>query len=195
MRTLKARLIIAATALALATLPGAAFPANAGSQPDKATHRAALDIAIYAATMTPPHRCHVPLTGPIDALSYWVGVIINRTDIPVFAVDTGFTGSLTIPRGFIDALRADGTLTKLDRNGPLVTSTLADGSEITEETIIVREIILPGCRAFHNVHAIITPDGSTPLLGQGILSSFSSAGIDHKERSLILVPEGLPADE
>jgi predicted aspartyl protease len=127
-----------------------------------------------------------------DELSYWVGVIINRTSVRLFAIDTGFTGSLVIPRGFLDSLRADGSITRLDLSGPPVTSTLADGSEIIQETIIVREIILPGCRAFRDVRVIISPTGSVPLLGQGILSKFSSAGIDQREHSLVLVPGGLP---
>jgi predicted aspartyl protease len=173
--------------LTVVALLSAAAPANAESHTDKA----GLDFAIFTATKTPPHRCFVPIVKPIDELSYWVPVIINRADSPLFAIDTGFTGNLLIPRGFLDLLRKKGDLTKLDRSGPSVTSTLADGSEITQETIIVREIILPGCRAFSNVRAIISPAGSIPLLGQDILSRFSSAGIDHKEGGLILVPEGL----
>jgi hypothetical protein len=164
--------------------------ANAGSPAD----RAGLDMAIALATRTPPHRCFVPVIKPTDELSYWVPVIINRAGGPLFAIDTGFTGSLVIPRGFLDLFHSRGYLTKLDRNGPPVRSTLADGSEIVQETIIIREIILPGCRSFLNVRALISPAGSTPLLGQGILSRFSSAGIDHKENGLVLVPEGLSQD-
>jgi predicted aspartyl protease len=158
----------------------AAAPASS----EDPTNKAARDLAIFLATKTPPHRCFVPIVKTTDGFSYWVPIIINRADIPVFLIDTGFSGSLVIPRGFLGDLRANGTL-------PPVTSTLADGSEITQDTIIVREIILPGCRAFANVRAIISPSGSDPLLGPGILSRFSSAGIDHKELGLVLVPEGL----
>jgi hypothetical protein len=101
-------------------------------------------MAIAIATRTPRHRCFVPLIKPAGELSYWVPVIINRAGAPLFAIDTGFTGSLQIPHTFLDYLRTKGYLTKLDRRGPPVTSILADGSEITQETIIIREIILPG---------------------------------------------------
>jgi hypothetical protein len=171
-----------AAVVALALL--AVAPADA----EDPTNKAARDFAIFLATKTPPHRCFVPIVKTTDGFTYWVPIIINRAGIPVFLIDTGFSGSLQIPRGFLDSLRTSGDLTKLDRKGPPVTSTLADGSEITQDTIIVREIILPGCRAFANVRAIISPSGSDPLLGQGILSRFSSAGIDHKELGLVLVP-------
>jgi len=106
-------------------------------------------------------------------------------------VDTGFTGSLAIPRSIVDDLRSRGVLTNGDSSGPPVTSTLADGSKIIQESVIVREVILPGCHAFRNVPVIISPTGSVPLLGQGILSRFSSTAIDQKEHSLVLIPEGL----
>lgn len=99
------------TTVALLT---AAAPANAESRADKA----GLDLAIFLATKTPPHRCFVPIVKPIDELSYWVPVIINRAGTNLFAIDTGFTGSLAIPRGFLDSLRNEGDLTKLDRSGP-----------------------------------------------------------------------------
>jgi predicted aspartyl protease len=156
--------------------------------------RAAMDMAIAIATKTPPHRCFVPIIKPTDEQSFWVPIIINRAGSIVLNIDTGFTGSLLIPRGFLDKLRADRWLSKLDRDGPLVTSTLADGSEVTQQTIVVREIILPGCRAFTNVRAIISAAGSAPLLGQGILSRFRYAGVDQAEGGLILVPHGLPRD-
>lgn len=150
----------------------------------------ALALAIFFAMM-PPHHCFVPMVKVIGEFSYVVPIIINRNYGPAFVVDTGFTGSLAIPRSFVDDLRARGILTKGDSSGPPITTTLADGSQIIQETIIVREIILPGCRAFRNVRVTISPTGSDPLLGQGILSRFSSAAIDHKEHSLVLVPEGL----
>jgi predicted aspartyl protease len=150
----------------------------------------ALGVAILVAMM-PWHRCYVPLRKVNGELSYVVPVIINRDYGPVVIVDTGFTGSLAIPRSIVDDLRAKGVLTNGDNSGPPVTSTLADGSKIIQETIIVREVILPGCHAFRNVPVIISPTGSVPLLGQGILSRFGSAAIDHKENSLVLVPQGL----
>ena len=150
----------------------------------------ALGVAILGAMM-PPHRCRVPLRKVNDELSYVVPTIINRNYGPVAIVDTGFTGSLVIPRSIVDDLRARGVLTNGDSSGPPVTSTLADGSEIIQETIIVREVILPGCHAFRNVPITISPTGSVSLPGQGILSRFGSAAIDHKEHSLVLVPERL----
>jgi hypothetical protein len=150
----------------------------------------ALGVAILGAMM-PPHRCRVPLRKVNDELSYVVPTIINRNYGPVAIVDTGFTGSLVMPRSIVDDLRARGVLTNGDSSGPPVTSTLADGSEIIQETIIVREVILPGCHAFRNVPITISPTGSVSLLGQGILSRFGSAAIDHKEHSLVLVPERL----
>lgn len=194
------------------TLVGTAAPANEGQRfdwdryrrdwqelrerlPRESDHIASRDLAIFMATKAPPHRCFVPIVKATGENSYWVPTIINRKSSPVFLIDTGFTGSLVLPRGYLDGARADGTLTQLDRSAPPVTSTLADGSETTEETIIIREVVLPGCRAFRNVRAIISPTGAPPLLGQGILSRFSSAGIDRKETSLVLVPEGLPPDE
>ena len=174
-------------AVAVAVVLLTAAPVNAEGPTDKT----ALEMAIATATRTPPHRCFVPIIKANDEASYWVGVIINRTDTFLFLIDTGFTGSLLIPRGFLNLLRTDGALTKLDRNAPPIRSTLADGSEITQETVIVREIILPFCRAFSNVRAIVSRAGSSPLIGQGILSNFSSAGIDQREGGLILVPEGV----
>ena len=149
----------------------------------------ALGTAILTAMM-PPHRCFVPMVKTTDELSYVIPIIINRNYGPTFIVDTGFTGSLAIPRSFVDDLRTRGVLTKDDRAGLPVTTTLADGSEIIQETIIVREIILPGCRAFRHVRVIISPTGSVPLIGQGILSNFSSSAIDQRAHSLVLVPEG-----
>ena len=140
----------------------------------------------------PPHHCLIPMVKVIGELTYAVPIIINRQYGPAFVVDTGFTGSLAIPGSFVDDLRARGVLMKGDGVGLPVTVTLADGSEIVQETIIVREIILPGCRAFRDVRVIISPTGSVPLLGQGILSKFSTAGIDQREHSLVLVPGGLP---
>jgi predicted aspartyl protease len=148
-------------------------------------------VAILGAMM-PPHHCFVPMVKVIGELTYVVPIIINRQYGPAFVVDTGFTGSLAIPRSVVDDLRARGVLTKGDSSGPPVTTTLADGSEIIQETIFVREIILPGCRAYRNIRVTVSPTGSVPLLGQGILSTFSSAAIDHKEHSLVLVPEGSP---
>lgn len=144
-----------------------------------------LGVAIFAATL-PPHRCFVPMVKDREP-SYWVPTIINRAYGPVVLIDTGFTGSLQIPRSMLELLRAKGELTDLDRNGPPILVSLADGSEAIQETVIIREVILPGCRAFQNVRAIISPNGSDPLLGQGILSTFSSHGIDNKEHSLVLV--------
>jgi hypothetical protein len=118
-----------------------------------------LGLAIFGAMM-PPHRCSVPMVKTTGELSYVVPIIINSDYGPAFIVDTGFTGSLAIPRVFVDDLRARGVLTKDDSGGPPVTTTLADGSEIIEETIMVREIILPGCRAFRNVRVIVSPTGS-----------------------------------
>ena len=143
-------------------------------------------LAILNAMM-PPHRCYVPMVKSREP-SYWVPTIVNRASGPVVLIDTGFTGSLQIPRSMIELLRSKGELTDLDRSGPPVITTLADGSEAIQETVIIREVILPGCRAFRDVRVIISPDGSDPLLGQGILSTFSSHGIDNKEHSLVLVP-------
>jgi predicted aspartyl protease len=161
---------------------------------EEADVKAGLEMAIAIATKTPPHRCFVPIIKPTDEQSFWVPVIINRAGAIFFIVDTGFTGDLVISRSFLDMLRTVGYLSKLDRNGPIVKSTLADGSEITQQTVVIREIILPGCRAFTNVLAIISPAGSSPLLGQGVLSRFQYAGIDQTEGGLILVPHGLPRD-
>jgi len=185
--------------LALAALLVAA-PAHAQhlqqqpSVPSALAVRRALDMAIAIATKTPPHRCSVPIIKPTSQKSFWAGVIINRVGVILFAIDTGFTGDLVIPGGFLSMLRAGGYLTKRDADGPPITSILADGSEVTQRTVIIREIILPGCRALTNVHAIISPSGAEPLLGQGILSRFAFAGIDQEEGVLVLVPHGLPRD-
>jgi hypothetical protein len=156
--------------------------------------RAALDLAIYAATRMPPHQCWHRLGHTIGEPTYLYPLIINRALGGLFAIDTGFTGNLTIPRNQVKYLRDEGILTKGDSSGPLITSTLADGSEITQETIIIREIILPGCRAFRNVRATVSPANTVPLLGQGILSQFSSVAIDHSKEgdALILIPKELP---
>src|SRR5215469_4181112 len=185
--------------LALAALLVAA-PAHAQhlqqqpSVPSALAVKRALDMAIAIATKTPPHRCSVPIIKPTSQKSFWAGVIINRVGVILFAIDTGFTGDLVIPGGFLSMLRAGGYLTKRDADGPPITSILADGSEVTQRTVIIREIILPGCRALTNVRAIISPSGAEPLLGQGILSRFAFAGIDQEEGVLVLVPHGLPRD-
>jgi hypothetical protein len=184
------RLIIAA--LALAVLPRTAFAETclrnvcAPNVP-----QASVDRAIDGATRTPPHRCFLRARKSPNEASYWAPIIINRAIVTWFMIDTGFTGSLVIPRDYFDQQRALGSLTTLDPVGPPVTSILADGSETSEPTIIIREIILPACRAIRNVRATISPTGSEPLLGQGILSRFSAVSIDHKRGSLVLVPEGL----
>jgi hypothetical protein len=125
-------------------------------------------------------------------LSYVVPIVINRGTGIFAVIDTGFTGDLAVPRNHIDGLRAKGTLTTADHRTPSVIGKLADGSETIQGTIIIREVILPDCRAFRNIHAMVTPTGADALIGQGILSRFSATAVDHKEHSLVLLPKGLP---
>ena len=161
--------------------------------------RAMFEVAIEHATNKPPHRCRLPLLKAPGEEALLVPVIINRVGQLFFALDTGFSGSLVIPQGFLKSLRAGGYFSKLDIAGPPARNTLADGSKVTLQTIVIREVILGGCRAFTNVLAIIAPPGATPLLGRGLLSSFEHLGIEpgvgEQGGSLSLVPYGLPYDE
>jgi len=168
--------IVIALALAIAS------PTTA----DEAVQRF-VDILILGA-LQPPHHCEMEVIKPPNQLSYWTVVFINRRPNAFFAIDTGFSGSLSIPRAYSEGLVANGTIdTRLDRRGSDVTSRLADGSLVTEPTILLREIILPGCRVFSNVVAAIS-DGGIPLIGEGVLSRFRSASIDHVKMRLILDP-------
>jgi hypothetical protein len=145
----------------------------------------------------PPHRCFVLLGKRREGSSesYWVPLIINRhsgfPDIGWALVDTGFTGSLSLPSDVVEFLRANGWLTGLDRPGPPNVVVLADGAQRMEPTVIIRELILPGCRAFRNVRTTISRPGSDPAIGMGLLSAFATHGIDRKELLLTLVPPGL----
>ena len=166
---------------------------------EQVEHCSDLRIAAYfkgldlrAAILAHANRCVVPMLKVPGELSYAVPIVINRATGIFAIIDTGFTGDLAVPRNQVDGLRAKGSLTTGDRRAPSVIGKLADGSETIQETIIIREVILPDCRAFRNIHAMVTPTGADALIGQGILSKFSSTAIDHKKHSLVLVPKGLP---
>jgi hypothetical protein len=89
----------------------------------------------------PPHRCFVLLGRRREGSSesYWVSLIINRhSGFPHSGwalVDTGFTGSLSLPSDVVEFLRANEWLTALDRPGPPNVVVLADGSERIEPTL------------------------------------------------------------
>jgi hypothetical protein len=163
----------------------AVMPARSQDLPDI---RSAIARAGIVAHTQPPRRCVIDLhTSDKGGVSYWLPTLINGRLGGMFILDTGLTAALVIPRSFLSHFIADGTITALDQPGPKKRAVLADGSEVVEETVIIRDFALPFCRAFYNVVAIIS-NGGAPLIGQGILSLFRAATIDHENSVLVLDP-------
>ena len=158
----------------------AVMPAMSQDLPDI---RSAIARAGIVAHTQPPRRCVIDMHRSDDN-SYWLPTLINGRLGGMFVLDTGFSGALVIPRSFLNHF-ADGTITVLDRPGPRIGGVLADGREVVQDSIVIRDFTLPFCRAFRDVVAGIS-DGGTPLIGQAILSLFRATSIDHENSVLVL---------
>jgi hypothetical protein len=161
----------------------AAMPARSQELPDM---RSAIARAASAAHTMPPHRCVIDMHRS-DGNNYWMPTLINGRLGGMFMLDTGFSGALVIPRSFLNDFLADGTITTLDQPGPKKRGILADGREVIQDSIVIRDFALPFCRAFSDVVARIS-DGGSPLIGQAILSLFRATSIDHENSLLVLDP-------
>jgi hypothetical protein len=159
----------------------AVMPAMSEDLPDI---RSAIARAGIVAHTQPPRRCVIDMHRSDDN-SYWLPTLINGRVGGMFVLDTGFSGALVIPRSFLNHFIADGTITVLDRPGPRIGGVLADGREVVQDSIVIRDFTLPFCRAFRDVVARIS-DGGTPLIGQAILSLFRATSIDHENSVLVL---------
>lgn len=135
-----------------------------------------------------PHHCSLPVISIPHG--YAMPVNINDATRNYLQIDTGYSGELMIPQDWIPVLAAHHGLSKADKAGPTTRAHLADGSVIEEASIIVREVDIPSCTAFYNVHIDIGPVGSTPLIGHGILSKFRFAGVDQEHSTIELIPFG-----
>jgi predicted aspartyl protease len=154
-------------------------------------------VSLIAAATPTTSQAHVDCVAPlhgktIGALpTYWVDVTIGRDYDPPgvtvrVMVDTGFAGDLSLPRPLVEYLRAH----KMAVLGQKVINTLADGSQIENDTLDGAEVTLPGCAyAIRFLQIIAMGDQATPLIGQDLLSEFASS-IDYENLRLVLWGRG-----
>jgi len=150
----------------------------------KALHT--VDIELARQGTRQPHHCSIPIVKLDDDVG--VPVFINESDWLLVQVDTGYSGELQVPADWLPRLYAHGWLTKADMAGPITHARLADGRVVEQTTIIAREVILRACQAFYRVKIDIAPAGADGLIGEGLLSRFRLAGIDHQSSTLELEP-------
>jgi clan AA aspartic protease (TIGR02281 family) len=120
--------------------------------------------------------------------TYTLPVRINGTITIDFVLDSGASDVL-IPADVFSTLVRTGTLSEKDLIGK-GTATLADGSEVTTYSFVLRELKV-GTHVVTDVTASIGPAASTPLLGQSYLSKFKSWTLDNN-RHVLIISEAKP---
>lgn len=93
-------------------------------------------------------------------------------------IDTGAT-SLTVTEPLAQRLLAQG----FAHEGPEVTTTLADGSEREERTVLIDSVTI-GSHVLRDVRAGVTPDGADMLLGLPVLNQIGPFKIDSANHKL-----------
>ena len=63
---------------------------------------------------------------------------------------------------------------------------LADGSVVTHQVILIKELWVGGMVAIDNVEAVVSARGAQPLLGKNFLDAFSSYEINNAQSQLVL---------
>jgi clan AA aspartic protease (TIGR02281 family) len=175
-----------------------------GQDPDPQTRKVFTDIlqkAYHDANLTPsnvvapspevasnvPSTPAAPIRIPLKEKdgTYVVSVIINKSIILDFIVDTG-ASDVSIPVDVVATLVRTGTLQNSDFMGTQ-TYKLADGSTVPSATFRIRSLSV-GKITIENVEASVAPVDGDLLLGQSFLTRFKSWSIDNAEHSLMLGP-------
>jgi clan AA aspartic protease (TIGR02281 family) len=114
---------------------------------------------------------------------YVLPVRINQTITIPFILDTG-ASNIVIPEDVALTLMRAGALTRDDFLGK-GHATLANGSELIEDNVMIRELQV-GDHTARDVTASVTSARGDPLLGESFLSKFGTVTIDYNRLVLIL---------
>jgi clan AA aspartic protease (TIGR02281 family) len=118
---------------------------------------------------------------------YLAQVEINGAVRLPFMIDTGAT-TVVLGRDVLLSLARAGD--GIDYAGP-ITSLLADGTKVTGERVVLREVKL-GSHTVRNVIATVTSVNGQLLLGQSFLSRLPAWRIDYRQHALV-IEDVLPA--
>jgi clan AA aspartic protease (TIGR02281 family) len=134
---------------------------------------------------TPPSASTSPDEIPIERHGgeYVLPVRINQTITIPFILDTG-ASNVVIPEDVALTLMRAGALTRDDFIGR-GRATLANGSEVVEDRVVIRELKV-GDHTARDVTASVSSARGDPLLGESFLSTFGVVTIDYNRLVLIL---------
>jgi len=117
--------------------------------------------------------------------SYYVPVSVNGFPPMEFVLDSG-ADVVQLPREVVLTLVRAGTLQSNDLIAP-TTIGVASGAEFQSVAFRIRELRV-GRHVIRNVTGIVSPTGTSALLGGSFLSRFASWSIDNQRSALLLSP-------
>ena len=119
--------------------------------------------------------------------TYHVSGRVNGAVTVDFIFDTG-ASDVSLPETAVQALTRAGKLDKTDYGGTR-TYRIADGSTVSKQVIILRELTVGG-HTVTNVTASVGRGRSPALLGQSFLSKFPSWTLDNERNQLVIASKG-----
>jgi len=120
-----------------------------------------------------------------EGSSYYLPVSVNGFPPMEFVLDSG-ADVVQLPREVVLTLVRAGTLQSNDLIAP-TTIGVASGAEFQSVAFRIRELRV-GRHVIRNVTGIVSPTGTSALLGGSFLSRFASWSIDNQRSALLLSP-------